>query len=636
MIDKVRTIWIKGFLEKSLFNEVRILLGLAERSSAIASPFHLLVMRPDEGDRPLPPGTRVLDFYDDSNRSLLILGAPGSGKTTLLLELARDLLNCAARDAAHPIPVVFPLSTWGRAKKPLADWLQDELNIRYDVPCAIATQWISTDQLLPLLDGLDEVKGVDRAQCVEAINGFRRSHGFLPLVVTSRAADYEALPCRLRLHGGLLVQPLTSEQVDSYLSDLGRSGERVRQALSDEPSLWELLDSPLLLTVVTMAYAGRSAQTPRISGADVGPRERLLDLYVNQMLGRRAADLPYGRETTFRWLSWLAKQLITQSQTVFYLDRIQLDWLPENRRDRSWLRYTLMLLLTLVGLPISALIGFLFMGLVLGPRAGTAIGLVMGVLAMLVALITKSPRSVEAKIRSAGVYFSLAQLRRVQLAFEIGSLAQRPLALLVAGLVPGIIAGLYGWASRGAFGAPVFALEVCLLAGLIVGLSALRSAMLASGVLHEQIRRPNEGVRRLARNALLVGLLTAMVSGLSIGFVIGLCTRILIGWLVGVALGFWSGTFVGLLFGLMVALEAGGDMCFYHVFFRFWLVVHGSMPSRYVRFLDYAADRILLRRVGGGYIFIHRMLMEWFAARYVEPSDKTAKPEKPLSLNNDA
>jgi hypothetical protein len=32
-----------------------------------------------------------------------------------------------------------------------------------------------------------------------------------------------------------------------------------------------------------------------------------------------------------------------------------------------------------------------------------------------------------------------------------------------------------------------------------------------------------------------------------------------------------------------------------------------------VRFLDHAAERILLRKVGGGYIFVHRMLLEYFA-----------------------
>jgi hypothetical protein len=37
------------------------------------------------------------------------------------------------------------------------------------------------------------------------------------------------------------------------------------------------------------------------------------------------------------------------------------------------------------------------------------------------------------------------------------------------------------------------------------------------------------------------------------------------------------------------------------------------MPWNIARFLDYAADRIILRKVGGGYIFIHRLLLEHFA-----------------------
>jgi hypothetical protein len=41
----------------------------------------------------------------------------------------------------------------------------------------------------------------------------------------------------------------------------------------------------------------------------------------------------------------------------------------------------------------------------------------------------------------------------------------------------------------------------------------------------------------------------------------------------------------------------------------------GAMPLDYVRFLDYAAERVFLRKVGGGYIFVHRLLLEHFASR---------------------
>src|SRR5689334_203677 len=44
------------------------------------------------------------------------------------------------------------------------------------------------------------------------------------------------------------------------------------------------------------------------------------------------------------------------------------------------------------------------------------------------------------------------------------------------------------------------------------------------------------------------------------------------------------------------------------------------MPWNYPRFLDYAAEQILLRKVGGGYIFIHRFLLEYFANLEAKPS----------------
>jgi hypothetical protein len=44
----------------------------------------------------------------------------------------------------------------------------------------------------------------------------------------------------------------------------------------------------------------------------------------------------------------------------------------------------------------------------------------------------------------------------------------------------------------------------------------------------------------------------------------------------------------------------------------------GYAPWNYTRFLKYATDRLFLQKVGGGYIFVHRMLMEHFAAMPLE------------------
>jgi hypothetical protein len=50
-----------------------------------------------------------------------------------------------------------------------------------------------------------------------------------------------------------------------------------------------------------------------------------------------------------------------------------------------------------------------------------------------------------------------------------------------------------------------------------------------------------------------------------------------------------------------------------HYSLRLILWLNGYTPFRFVKFLDQCAKLIFLKKVGGGYIFIHRMLLEYFA-----------------------
>jgi NACHT domain-containing protein len=224
-------------------------LGLTERPAMVARTLDIFVQRPDLTDQELPLGTRLVNVFDRLDRALLILGAPGAGKTTLLLTLAHDLLIRAARDPEQPIPVVFPLSSWAKQRRPIANWLVDALREQYQVSRKTSQAWVDNDQFLPLLDGLDELAPEHRAACVEAINAFRQDHGLLPLVICCRVADYEALGTKLRLQGALVIQPLTPEQVESYFAQVGTPLATVRQALQQDPTLGELLDTPKLAKI---------------------------------------------------------------------------------------------------------------------------------------------------------------------------------------------------------------------------------------------------------------------------------------------------------------------------------------------------------------------------------------------------
>jgi hypothetical protein len=51
-----------------------------------------------------------------------------------------------------------------------------------------------------------------------------------------------------------------------------------------------------------------------------------------------------------------------------------------------------------------------------------------------------------------------------------------------------------------------------------------------------------------------------------------------------------------------------------HFFLRAILSFLGHTPPNYVKFLDHATSLVFLQKVGGGYIFIHRLVMEHFAS----------------------
>jgi len=133
---------------------------------------------------------------------------------------------------------------------------------------------------------------------------------------------------------------------------------------------------------------------------------------------------------------------------------------------------------------------------------------------------------------------------------------------------------------------------------------------------------PNQGVRRSARNCLVLGLISAGIVGLSVGLSVGLAFglgfRLSVGLSVGLStalsVGLSDGLIVGLSAGLLVGLFYGGLACLQHGVVRLLLWRAGSIPWNYPRFLDSAAERILLRKMGGGYIFVHRLLLEYFVS----------------------
>ena len=119
---------------------------------------------------------------------------------------------------------------------------------------------------------------------------------------------------------------------------------------------------------------------------------------------------------------------------------------------------------------------------------------------------------------------------------------------------------------------------------------------------------PNQGIKLSRKNALAVFLVTWLIFGLIGGLLGGLLVGLISGLISGLRFGLRAALFGGLLFGLIFGLNRGGSAVIKHYALRLTLWLNGYTPFKFIKFLDHCAKLILLKKVGGGYIFIHRML----------------------------
>lgn len=151
--------------------------------------------------------------------------------------------------------------------------------------------------------------------------------------------------------------------------------------------------------------------------------------------------------------------------------------------------------------------------------------------------------------------------------------------------------------------APYFALIGTVLGSLIGGLSS-------TVLVRHNTAIPNQGIRRSALLSLRIGLVgifsIAMLGGILSLLAMQIHNPLLLPFALIIVI-------IGPLITLVSTLRAGGMACIQHGVLRWLLWRDRMMPWNYTRFLDYAARHILLQKVGGGYMFVHRFVLEYFA-----------------------
>lgn len=304
--------------------------------------------------------TNIGDAFATYKRRLLLLGGPGSGKTTTLLSITQQLIREAEDDPEAPIPLLVNLSKFQlktsttsifnlRVDKQSATEKRDERMERWlvsvlteypGISAEVARTWIKQDGIAALLDGLDEVNDEYRAELVKVLNAtYLRDYPDAVVVVCSRINEYLPLQDReetqLQLKGAITLQPLTRAQISEYLEKAQATG--LGKALHNDETLHQMAQTPLMLSMMTLAYGGVAPSDIPSNLSLIERRHHLMEAYVARMLQRkerRKRGIPYdedkGKDVLTQeyeyspkhinsYLGWLAVRLSVRMQTAFSL-----------------------------------------------------------------------------------------------------------------------------------------------------------------------------------------------------------------------------------------------------------------------------------------------------------------------------
>jgi hypothetical protein len=353
-------------------------------------------------------------------------------------------------------------------------------------------------------------------------------------------------------------------------------------------------------------------------------------------------------------LTWLAQRLHPWRER-FYPDWMQPNWLSARGRAQFerrtvWSRW------------IVGLAGGLAAGLAFGQMGGLLAGLAAGF------SVTWAGLELGATLTEPGIKPVEDLGWSWKLAMGLG---------LPYGLLAGMFAGVVGWLLSGVTlgelvgqfvpalraGAPLDWLILELISRSdptvwrVSGLVSLGWSVVKFGLQTRQTATPMApllGIRTARRAGLSAGLVTGVIAGLLMGLIgwlfgglgggviaacifgltvtaaIGVSAGVvtglsvaLVGGVVGVVVG---GLWGGLIVGVHIGLKMGGATYLRHQLLRRRIYKAGGLPANLLKFFAFSEERLLMRRAGGGYLFIHRLLMEHFAE---------GDPTNPIPLANE-
>ncbi|MBW4704654.1 hypothetical protein [Micromonospora sp. RL09-050-HVF-A] len=544
----------------------------------------------------------VSAFRGLPRRQLVVLGEPGAGKSVFAILLTLGLIR--TRVEGEPLPVLLAINAWDSAEpvdvfvaRHLAEDYADVL-AGFGDPRAVAERLVEHRQVVPVLDGLDELPASAIGQALQALDAHAAAGR--PLVVTCRISEYERAVNRsetiLTTAAVVELEPVTIDAVVEYLSYPEQARPRWEPVFAhlrphldgDEPQtktpanpLAQALSTPLMVALARTAYKDPGTDPAELLKLTTlqAVTSRLMDAFVTAAYThppeRRSAPtgLRWRRHDPARarrWLTCLAYHLY-QSHT----------------RDWHWWQLNPVLLaarpdqVSVMTTALAMVIGGLSAGLVGASVGASGLGSsVTGILIMLTAA--------NGLLRPMWPY---GYPPYIQVRFR--TRRQRRIERVTLALGYGIVGGqLIGLITEGAAELP---------AGLVYGLlTAVVPSWRPASPIRQTSTSPTDLVHN-RRNIAAAASQQALTSG---------ALFVLVGALAQAPTPLATGITAAVVYGITAGLMAGAWTWIRFRLTHTRLALQGWLPWRLQSFLAGAHHHGVLRQTGTVYQFRHAILQD--------------------------
>jgi hypothetical protein len=363
LLETVRKL-VKSRLAGQLHHAVKLNLQKEMQPEQVRPWSMAIKVAIEQPNQVLPPDTTIEEVFDRCSGRLLILGEPGAGKSTSLLDLTLELIIRAENDSQQRVPIVVDLSDWQPVtlqttsilrnfpielpwrfpENSFSAWLAVKVQKTYGFSTKKIEKLLAERRLIPLLDGLDEIRPEYQQDCVWAIKQWLNSDSRpRQLALCCRREQYENYSEKLELDvgGAVYLQDLADEQIKLFLSNVNRA--ELWESLKVDDNLLSLIRRPLLLSMAVVAYEKIDRIKWQQSSSAEDRINLLLDAYVQQMLTQNIPSHAYHKGTipsyqqSQKWLEVLALQLLKGSETDFFVERLQPTWLTTSTQRNLYI-----------------------------------------------------------------------------------------------------------------------------------------------------------------------------------------------------------------------------------------------------------------------------------------------------------